>query len=364
MGDSQAIVIGLLAAHDDRDLADALADDLPPALRDQVGDGTRWATEVCAVDPADATASAPELVDAVRQQLLDGGWQLGIGLTTLPLRVARRPVAAHISASHGVGLVSVPALGAVHRRERLRDATAEIVAGLLGESGTDAGGARGREGRRAAYGGAQRRARRAGCDGRRRTPRDVALRRLRGARQSPAAVRDDRREPPDTRVMSRLSRSATAALGTGAYALSSSNIWTLADESSWPRLLAVALLSVAIILVALVVAHGLWERRRDAAARERVALFNIVTTVTLAIGVASLYLALFIIMTLAAAIVIPPAAFDHQVGHPPERVGDMARLGWLVASIATVGGALGSLLESDSAIREAISGRGRERSGG
>jgi len=151
-----------------------------------------------------------------------------------------------------------------------------------------------------------------------------------------------------TRVMSRLSRSATAALGTGAYALSSSNIWTLADESSWPRLLA-----VAIILVALVVAHGLWERRRDAAARARVALFNIVTTVTLAIGVASLYLALFVVMTLAAAIVIPPAAFDHQVGHPPN-VWDMAQLGWLVASIATVGGALGSLLESDSAIREAI----------
>ena len=148
MGDSQAILIGLLAAHDDRDLADALAADLPPALREQVGDGTRWATEVRAVDPADAAASAPELVDTVRQQLLDGGWQLGIGLTTLPLRVARRPVAAQVSASHGVGLVSVPALGAVHRRERLRDAAAEVVAGLLGESGTDAGTGRGREGRR------------------------------------------------------------------------------------------------------------------------------------------------------------------------------------------------------------------------
>jgi len=91
MGDSPAIVIGLLAAHDDRDLADALAADLPPALREQVGDGTRWATEVCAVEPADAAASAPELVDAVRRRLLDGGWQLGIGLTTLPSRVARRP---------------------------------------------------------------------------------------------------------------------------------------------------------------------------------------------------------------------------------------------------------------------------------
>ena len=83
MGDSQAIVIGLLAAHDDRDLADTLAADLPPALREQVGDGTRWATEVCAVEPADATASAPELVDAVRRRRLDGGCGLHRGLRSL-----------------------------------------------------------------------------------------------------------------------------------------------------------------------------------------------------------------------------------------------------------------------------------------
>jgi len=285
-------------------------------------------------------------------RLLDGGWQLGIGLTTLPLRVARRPVAAHVSASHGVGLVSVPALGAVHRRERLRDAAAEVVAGLLGEPGTEAGGGGGREGRRARM--AARSAELADPAATADAERDGT------ARFAGSVVRGNVRllfgmiaANRPTRVMSRLSRSSTAALGTGAYALSSSNIWTLADESSWPRLLAVALLSLAIILVALVVAHGLWERRRDVAARARVALFNIVTTVTLAIGVASLYLALFVLMTLAAGIVIPPAAFDHQVGHPPN-AWDIARLGWLVASIATVGGALGSLLESDSAIREAI----------
>jgi hypothetical protein len=352
MGDSQPIVIGLLATHDDRDLADALAADLPPALCEQVGDGTRWSTEVRAVDPADPTAATSELVETVRQELLDGDWQLGIGLTALPLRVARRPVAAHVSASHGVGLVSVPALGAVHRRERLRDAAAEIVAGLLGESGSDGGTERGREARRARM--AARSAELADPATRADAERDGTL------RFAGSVVRGNLRllvgmiaANRPTRVMSRLSRSATAALGTGAYALSSSNIWTLANESSWPRLLGVALLSVAIILVALVVAHGLWERRRGAAARERVALFNIVTTVTLAIGVASLYLALFVVMTLAATVVIPPAAFEHQVGHPPS-AWDMARLGWLVASIATVGGALGSLLESDSAIRAAI----------
>jgi hypothetical protein len=344
MAETHAIVIGLLAAHDDRDLAEALAEDLPAALREHVGPGTDWDTEVHEVDPADASVSSSELVDAVRRRLLDRKWQLGIGLTTLPLRVARRPVATSTSVSHGVALVSVPALGAVHRRHRLRDVAVEIVAGLLGEADAAGDGRRARMAARSAElaspasGDAE-------DDGTLRFAGSVVRGNLRLLVGMIAANRP-------TQVMVRLSRAATAALGTGAYALSSSNIWTLADVSSWPRLLAVALLSVALILVALVVAHGLWERARDPAARERVALFNVVTVATLAIGVVTLYLALFVMMTLAAVVVIPPSAFAHAVGHDPS-AGDMVRLGWLVSSIATVGGALGSLLESDAAVREA-----------
>src|SRR3954465_322685 len=112
MAETHAIVIGLLAAHDDRDLAEALAEDLPGALREHVGPGTDWDTEVHEVDLADASASSSELVDAGRRRLPDRGAPLATGPPTLPLRVARRPVATRTSASHGVGLVSVPALGA------------------------------------------------------------------------------------------------------------------------------------------------------------------------------------------------------------------------------------------------------------
>jgi hypothetical protein len=73
--------------------------------------------------------------------VLDRGWELGIGLTALPLRCGRRPVAAHASASHGVGLVSIPSLGAVHRGERLHDGAVQIVEGLLGEAAGEDGGA-------------------------------------------------------------------------------------------------------------------------------------------------------------------------------------------------------------------------------
>jgi hypothetical protein len=300
MAEPRRVVIGLLVAHDDRDLAEALATDLPPALREHVGDHTDWHTEIREAEPADASARPSELVDAVRACLLDAGWQMGIGLTALPLRADRRPVAARTSASHGVALVSIPALGAVRRRDRLRDTAVEAVEGLLGEP-TGEGDVAGRSARMTARS-AELASPTEETDAERAGTLRFAGAVVRGnLRLLVGMIRANR----PTRVMARLSRAATAALGTGAYALSSSSIWMLAGQSTWTRLLAVALLSVLLILVSLVVAHGLWERATDPAARERVVLFNVVTVTTLAIGVMTLYVALFVLMTLAALIVIP-----------------------------------------------------------
>ena len=81
-------------------------------------------------------------------------------------------------------------------------------------------------------------------------------------------------------------------------------------------------------------------------------LFNVVTVATLAIGIATLYLALFVILALAAVVVIPPSAFERQIGGAPN-LAEFARLAWVAASVATVGGALGSLVEGDEAVRDA-----------
>jgi hypothetical protein len=83
-----------------------------------------------------------------------------------------------------------------------------------------------------------------------------------------------------------------------------------------------------------------------------VVLFNIVTVTTLAIGVVTPYLALFILMALAAGVMIPPESLQREIGKPPG-VLDYAQVAWLAASVATVGGALGSLIESDEAVRDA-----------
>jgi hypothetical protein len=359
---SRDIVIGVLTSHDDRGHAETLAEGLPRSLSERVDSRTTWRAEVCETEPADVSAKPSELTESVRRRLLDRGWQMGIGLTALPLRVGRRPVATTASATHGVGLVSIPALGAVRVDERLHEAAVDVVSGLLGEGAADGPDA-GRDERLRTRSAQLATGLPAGAAERHGWLRFTSLAVSSNVRLLAGMIRANRPE----RVMARLSRSATAALGTGAYALSSSSIWSLAHGSTWPRLVAVGALSMLMILASLVVAHGLWERAANDAARERVVLFNVVTVTTLAIGIAALYLALVLVLALAAAVSIPPAALEEQVSAPAS-VGEYARLAWFAASVATVGGALGSLVESDEAVRDAAyrprGGRGEASAAG
>ena len=327
------MTVGVLAAHDDaKQLAERLTAELPAALGRRYAN-VEWHVRQAEADPADPAADERELVEATRRRALDEGWQLAIGLTDLPLSVRRRPVRAHVSAQHGVGLVSVPALGAVRREARLHDVALSLIEQLVGDGDRTALSARVDE----------------------TTARSAGTFEFTGS-----VLRADfwlllgmvRANQP-ARAAAGMSHAALGALGTAAFALTSQNIWSLADHMSVLRLVALMLTSVALTTVALVAAHGLWERTSDPAARERVVLFNLSTALTLALGTAVLYVALFVVALLGAAALIYPAALEESVRHGVG-VGDYLRLAWLVATIATVGGVLGSLIDSDTAIRNAV----------
>jgi hypothetical protein len=118
------------------------------------------------------------------------------------------------------------------------------------------------------------------------------------------------------------------------------------------RLAIIGFGSVAGISVSIMVAAGLWERSPHPAAHEQVILFNIVTAVTVGIGVAVLYLALFSVMLAVALLLVPGDLLRIALGHPVG-VADQLSLAWLATSIATLGGALGAALETRETVREA-----------
>lgn len=331
-------------------LADRVAGELPGALRERFPD-TEWRVELRDAPQAGPTARSQDLVEAVRRRMLREGWDLGVGLTDLPLTAGRRPVSAHASATHGVGLVSVPALGAVGVRGRLMRAVLHLVEGLVGESAgrdADADADGDREARIA-----RRLKELASPLGRARVRDDGTIRFVSAAirgnlRLLVGMVRANR----PARVVMRLAGALVGALGVGAISLASSNLWQLADGMSWPRLLVLCMFSIAATCVALVLAHGLWEHTTRPQAREQVVLFNIATVATLAIGVLALYIVLLALTLGGAAALIPPQEFHQAVGHPVG-VSDYLQLAWLVTSLATVGGALGSMVDGDLAVREA-----------
>ena len=96
----------------------------------------------------------------------------------------------------------------------------------------------------------------------------------------------------------------------------------------------------------------LWEPMVARGVRKQVILFNIVTTITVLIGVSVLYVALYALALVASFWFVMPQVWVGQVGHPAS-LRDYFELAWLISSLAMIGGALGAALESDDAVREA-----------
>src|SRR6202035_5014192 len=136
------IVVGLLAspgpaAELTESLLAEIADRLPERLP-----GVRWRLEFVADRLVEPPTDLSAIISAGRRMLLDRGWDLGGGVTDLPLQTARRPVIAHVSATHGVAVLSMPALGPVSVRKRAAETIVRLIGHMLGDIALAAGGGR------------------------------------------------------------------------------------------------------------------------------------------------------------------------------------------------------------------------------
>ena len=127
------------------------------------------------------------------------------------------------------------------------------------------------------------------------------------------------------------------------------------------RLTAATVLASAALIAWLILDHKLWERPHSADERERAVLYNAATVVTLTIGVAIFHIGLFILLLVTAWWTLPPQLVADNIGRPVS-LSTLLMMAWLVAAVATLGGALGSGMEDDEAVKAAAYGvRQRQR---
>jgi hypothetical protein len=350
-GEDPHIVLGIVgdpgAAFS---LARELADTELHHELDQRLPGARWCIEVLEGRLVQPPATDAEIVKAARKTLLDKGWDVVICLTDLPLHVEQRPVLAHANPVRNVAIVSVPALGAMGARHRIRETIVRLLVRLIAGSKELHGDKThhhhhfGRPSRRVTV----QRVRELGSD-----PADEAFfytARVLTGNLTLISGMVAANQP--WRLSLRLTRALTGAVAAGVFGLVTADIWRLSDAYGWVRLAGTAVVSIGATVTTLIVGAELWEPIVTRRVRQQVVLFNIVTTITVLIGVTFLYGALYVLALAASFWFVIPQVWTSQVGHPPS-LRDYFELAWLICSLAMIGGALGAALESDEAVRAA-----------
>jgi len=337
MAANSFVVLGLIAAPGAaNDVAGELEADLPDRLAGTFPEVT-WRIERLRDALVDPPALDTEIIAVARERLLAHGWDLTVCLTDLPLRAERRPVVAHASASHAVALICLPALGPVNMGQRSADTAVQMIARLLGASEETDPRTLGR--RLNELGGDS-------PDGG--SVRFTAHVLAGNARLLLGMIAANR---PWGLALG-LSRALVAALAAVVFALVTPDLWRIADEAGPIRAGVLAALAVAVPTVTAIANAHLWERASNRRAREQIVLFNITTLMTIAIGFATLFVALFALTVLGALLLVPSNLFAATVGHRLSSP-DLAHLALVASSLAAFAGALGAGLESDDAIRTA-----------
>jgi hypothetical protein len=350
--DAPRVKVGLIASPViDEETAEEVRDELGTGLAARYPD-IEWDLELVRDPLALPPVHLTELVDAARERLLGEDWDLALVITGLPLRYSRRPLLSHVSRTHGVALVSLPALGVLQRRRRLQRALADAIAALLGDLHP--------EGSRAGRHAVRRRLGELAA----RIDEDVEsqgvifLARVLEGNIRLLVGMVGANHP--WRLASRLGRAMLAALAAATFSLVTTDLWQMAPRLGPIRLTIASLVTIAAAAATLIVVHGLWERAPDLRVREQVALFNLATLATVVFGVGALYLSVFLVSFLGAALLVDSSLLDEAIGRDAS-AWDYLRLAWLASSVAMIGGALGATTETDEAVREAAYAYSPER---
>ena len=357
---SQGITVVALLADPDAptEIAQRIAQILPPRLADKSSHGRRFDVHVISEPFSSGTEDPPTLMRRIIDRARGENWDIVVALTELPLHSHGRKLVVDLSHEHGSALLSLPPLGGLRLHARTRRAVEEVVLGLASPPAT-------------------------GMPSESRPRLGPFVGRL--APIHPGQVGED--EPADLRyvvtgprghlrvlvgmvranrpwrLVPGLSKALAAALATGAIATVNSTLWTLAESLSALRLVIAMVGSVALMIGWLIVDAHLWHRSTEVSreAKQKARLYNASTIITLGIGVLVCYGGLFLINLVWALFIINGRVFASMT-QTPLHATEYLTLSWLVASVATVGGALGSGLESDEAIRAAAySKREQER---
>ncbi len=340
-GDS--VTIGLVPSPGlPEEIANDIRDDLARELGEAVDSDVRWVIRVVPDPITGSNVETPDLLEELGKLAHTDAWDYSIALTDLPVRRNKKIVLADASSEQRAGWISIPALGALWLRRKVRRIIVQLVEDLHG--GHDENDSEGDD--------------------------------LLQLKEAGRGDTSDAEEVIDTRYISR-SRFATAhllggmvyanqpwtifpsfkttavtAVATGSYGLIFSSMWELGEHSSTIRLIVLSLVAMSLLGAWIILSHGLWQPHNGASSQFLATLYNTTTVITVGTGVLFAYAMIYLVLLFESVIFMPPSLLAQRLEMPVDALNYVTAT-WVTTSVATLAGALGAGLEDTDRVREA-----------
>lgn len=298
-------------------IADDLADDLGREL------GGRWRVEVSEETLPLGPDGEIRLTEHAPRLLQQHDWDFVLYLTDLPTRPGGVPMLYDVSDSTAAALVSVPVLGVIRLRSRVRAVALALVRSSARRDGL-------------------------GAPGPDKLPRAARSGLISEVRLLAGMVLNNR----PTRMMTALTGVVAAGAGSGAFGIFYGSIASLSVALHPLRLLLISTMGVLTLVTWLIVRNGLWTRSDGAFSAGARRLDNAATVLTVGVGVGIMYVGLLVAMFLLAIAVMDAGFLETQLGRPVT-VLDYVHLAWLSSSLGAFAGALGSNFDDEDTVRGA-----------
>ena len=278
-------------------------------------------------------------LDAAQRWAQHDEADITIVVTEIPRMAGRKPKMAELHLADRLAIISLPALGPVNVRHRLRRELRRCLDVLIHDSVDEARekghlttSVQDQEGYRAYY----------------TTPRGFLPDRTWTTLGMVAA-----NEP--IAALPKLSGVFAAAAATGAFGIFFSTIWEMATFLPVWRLAVVSVIAVSVLVLWLLFANRLWDKPAHMSGKREALMYNASTLVSLTVSVAALYLLLFGSILVVGLLLIAPEFMSETIGEE-SGLTNYVQIAWLSASMGTVAGAVGSNFDSSDTVKNLTQG--------
>ena len=361
----ESVAIGIISAPNlPADIAEDLKKEVSDLLSRTIDRNVSWKIESI-VDPLIGVAeNTNEILDKVVHIKREYDWNYAVCLTDLPLYFKKRLVIADANVENSVAQISVPIFGFMPMRSRIKKAFIQMVGELYrryspkDSFATDAVRMKpflkknryhqiGKKGRSTFS--LTKRIDTSANDEQvdiRYIINSRALGRIRVLMGMTFANKP-------WKALFSFNKLTTLSFATGSYISIFPTPWKLSIAYSLDRFIALMFLAILGTVIWVIFSHDLWEKATDKGDKRWRDLYNWTTFITLSVMTVINYVLLFVIFLIAIAIFVPPELFQNWTGLDKEpTMRYYFGLVWLITSVGTLAGAIGTGIENKEKIRD------------